>query len=97
MASIKLDRIDRKIIRELQLDGRSTNVELASRVHLLPSQCHEFPDGQGGRIFHSWCGGQCRHDYQIASQGYGALHRTGHWRDLRPQICGELHFLYFSG
>ncbi|MEE8429379.1 MAG: Lrp/AsnC family transcriptional regulator [Gammaproteobacteria bacterium] len=39
MASIDLDRIDRKIIRELQLDGRSTNVELASRVHLSPSQC----------------------------------------------------------
>jgi len=39
MASIDLDRIDRKIIRELQLDGRSTNVELASRVYLSPSQC----------------------------------------------------------
>ena len=39
MASFELDRIDRKIIRELQLDGRSTNVELASRVHLSPSQC----------------------------------------------------------
>jgi Lrp/AsnC family leucine-responsive transcriptional regulator len=39
MAFIDLDRIDRKIIRELQMDGRSTNVELASRVHLSPSQC----------------------------------------------------------
>jgi len=39
MASIDLDRIDRKIIRELQLDGRSTNIELASRVCLSPSQC----------------------------------------------------------
>ncbi len=39
MASIALDRIDREIIRELQLDGRSTNVELARRVHLSPSQC----------------------------------------------------------
>jgi len=39
MAFIDLDRIDRKIIRELQLDGRSTNVELASRVYLSPSQC----------------------------------------------------------
>ncbi len=39
MAFIDLDRIDRKIIRELQLDGRSSNVELASRVHLSPSQC----------------------------------------------------------
>ncbi len=39
MALIDLDRIDRKIIRELQLDGRSSNVELARRVHLSPSQC----------------------------------------------------------
>ncbi len=39
MASIDLDRIDRKIVRELRSDGRSTNVELASRVHLSPSQC----------------------------------------------------------
>lgn len=39
MASFELDRIDRKIIRELKLDGRSTNVDLASRVHLSPSQC----------------------------------------------------------
>ena len=39
MADMELDRIDRKIIHELQLDGRSTNVELASRVHLSPSQC----------------------------------------------------------
>jgi Lrp/AsnC family leucine-responsive transcriptional regulator len=39
MADMELDRVDRKIIHELQLDGRSTNVELASRVHLSPSQC----------------------------------------------------------
>ena len=39
MASFELDRIDRKIIRELKLDGRSTNVDLASRVNLSPSQC----------------------------------------------------------
>ncbi len=39
MASFELDRIDRMIVRELRLDGRSTNVELASRVHLSPSQC----------------------------------------------------------
>jgi len=39
MAFYDLDRIDRHIIRELQIDGRSTNVELANRVHLSPSQC----------------------------------------------------------
>ena len=35
----KLDPIDRKILAELQADGRMTNVELARRVHLSPSPC----------------------------------------------------------
>lgn len=34
-----LDDIDVKILRTLQGDGRITNVELASRVHLSPSAC----------------------------------------------------------
>ncbi len=34
-----LDRLDRAILRELQLDGRLTNVELAKRVRLSPSPC----------------------------------------------------------
>ncbi|MEJ2579264.1 MAG: Lrp/AsnC family transcriptional regulator [Kineosporiaceae bacterium] len=34
-----LDRIDRAILRELQTDGRLTNVELAKRVRLSPSPC----------------------------------------------------------
>lgn len=34
-----LDRIDRVILRELQVDGRLTNVELAKRVRLSPSPC----------------------------------------------------------
>ena len=32
MASSKLDPIDRKILDELQAEGRMTNVEVASRV-----------------------------------------------------------------
>lgn len=36
-----LDRIDRTILRELQQDGRISNVELARRVHLSPSPCLE--------------------------------------------------------
>jgi Lrp/AsnC family transcriptional regulator, leucine-responsive regulatory protein len=36
-----LDRIDRSILRELQADGKITNVELASRVHLSPAACLE--------------------------------------------------------
>ncbi|MCA0420005.1 MAG: AsnC family transcriptional regulator, partial [Proteobacteria bacterium] len=32
----KLDDIDLRILRELQADGRMTNVELASRVGISP-------------------------------------------------------------
>lgn len=35
----KLDRIDIKILAELQRDGRITNVELSERVNLSPSPC----------------------------------------------------------
>jgi DNA-binding Lrp family transcriptional regulator len=36
---IVLDAKDRRIVRELQLDGRLTNQELAERVNLSPSPC----------------------------------------------------------
>ncbi|QND44758.1 Lrp/AsnC family transcriptional regulator (plasmid) [Rhizobium lusitanum] len=36
---MKLDEIDRRIIRELQLDGRILNNELAKRVGLSTSPC----------------------------------------------------------
>jgi Lrp/AsnC family leucine-responsive transcriptional regulator len=39
MTSIELDAIDRRILAELQADGRLTNVELADRVGLSPSPC----------------------------------------------------------
>ena len=35
----KLDRIDLKILAELRVDGRVSNVELAGRVGLSPSPC----------------------------------------------------------
>lgn len=34
-----MDTIDRRILRELQSDGRLTNQELAARVGLTPSPC----------------------------------------------------------
>lgn len=34
-----LDPIDRAILRELQADGRLSNLELAQRIHLSPSAC----------------------------------------------------------
>lgn len=35
----ELDAIDRKILDELQADGRISNVELAGRIHLSAPQC----------------------------------------------------------
>jgi len=35
----QLDAIDRLILKELQTDGRLSNVDLAERVHLSPSAC----------------------------------------------------------
>lgn len=39
MSQMKLDRIDVKILAELQKNGRITNVELAELVALSPSPC----------------------------------------------------------
>jgi Lrp/AsnC family transcriptional regulator, leucine-responsive regulatory protein len=48
--STELDRIDLKILRELQKNGRLTNAELATRVAVSPATCHRrtqrlFDDG----------------------------------------------------
>ena len=37
--NVQLDAIDRAILNALQADGRLSNVELASQVHLSPSAC----------------------------------------------------------
>ncbi len=39
MPEIELDRIDRRILQELQRDGRLSNQALAERVALSPSPC----------------------------------------------------------
>lgn len=39
MASIELDKTDRKILAILQTDGRLSNQEVAERVNLSPSPC----------------------------------------------------------
>jgi DNA-binding Lrp family transcriptional regulator len=39
MPRMKLDKIDIRILSELQKNGRITNVELADLVHLSPSPC----------------------------------------------------------
>ena len=38
--TIDLDGIDRRILRNLQQDGRLTNAELAKRSHVSPATCH---------------------------------------------------------
>ncbi|MBM2293573.1 Lrp/AsnC ligand binding domain-containing protein [Sulfitobacter pseudonitzschiae] len=35
-----IDRIDRRILRLLQQDGRLTNAEIAQRVNISPATCH---------------------------------------------------------
>ena len=39
MVTTRLDEIDRKILAELQADGRMTNVELAKRVGISAPPC----------------------------------------------------------
>ncbi|MEM1421559.1 MAG: Lrp/AsnC family transcriptional regulator, partial [Pseudomonadota bacterium] len=39
MAGVKLDPIDRKILAELQEDGRMTNVDLSKRVGISAPPC----------------------------------------------------------
>ncbi|MDR3519048.1 MAG: Lrp/AsnC family transcriptional regulator [Azospirillaceae bacterium] len=39
MRRVKLDRIDRRILRDLQTDGRMTNVELARRAGISAPPC----------------------------------------------------------
>lgn len=36
----ELDRIDIRILRLLQSDGRLTNAEIANQVHISPATCH---------------------------------------------------------
>ena len=37
--AVRLDAIDRQILKELQEDGRVTNVELARRIGISPPPC----------------------------------------------------------
>jgi len=39
MRNVKLDKIDRRILRDLQADGRMTNVELARRAGISAPPC----------------------------------------------------------
>jgi Lrp/AsnC family transcriptional regulator, leucine-responsive regulatory protein len=39
-AGAELDRIDRRILKRLQRDGRMTNAEMAKAVNVSPATCH---------------------------------------------------------
>jgi Lrp/AsnC family leucine-responsive transcriptional regulator len=41
VADMSLDDVDRRLLRVLQVEGRISNQELASRCHLSPAACHE--------------------------------------------------------
>ena len=46
----ELDRVDRRLLRLLQTNGRLTNAELAKKVNVSPATCHRrtqrlFEDG----------------------------------------------------
>ena len=38
--SLSLDKTDRKILKQLQADGRLTNSDLAAQINLSPATCH---------------------------------------------------------
>lgn len=69
MAKIKLDRIDRKILNDLQNSGRMTNVELAERVGISAPPClrrvRALEDAGIIRGYHA--------DIDPATLGYGVL------------------------
>lgn len=48
--AVDLDRIDRRLLRQLQRDGRITNADLAKTINVSPATCHRrtarlFADG----------------------------------------------------
>ena len=40
MIDIQLDQTDRRILSVLQIDGRTSNADLAERINLSASACH---------------------------------------------------------
>ena len=45
---MKLDKIDRLILQQLQDNARLPNVDLANKVGLSPSACSRSPSGDWG-------------------------------------------------
>jgi Lrp/AsnC family leucine-responsive transcriptional regulator len=68
-----LDRIDLKILRALQADGRLTNAELAGRVSVSPATCHRRTQ----RLFNEGTITGVRAQVAPAAVGLGALVMVG--------------------
>ncbi|WP_259668578.1 Lrp/AsnC ligand binding domain-containing protein [Rhizobium lentis] len=68
-----LDRIDVKILRALQAEGRLTNAELAERVNVSPATCHSRTQ----RLFDDGYITGVRAEVAPASVGLGALVMVG--------------------
>jgi Lrp/AsnC family leucine-responsive transcriptional regulator len=68
-----LDRIDLKILRALQAEGRLTNAELAARVNVSPATCHRRTQ----RLFDEGFITAVRAEVAPAAVGLGALVLVG--------------------
>jgi Lrp/AsnC family transcriptional regulator, leucine-responsive regulatory protein len=68
-----LDRIDLKILRALQAEGRLTNAELAARVNVSPATCHRRTQ----RLFDEGFITGVRGQIAPAAVGLGALVLVG--------------------
>ena len=69
----KLDRIDLKILRVLQAEGRLTNAELATRVNVSPATCHRRTQ----RLFDEGFITRVRAEVAPAAVGLGTLVMVG--------------------
>ncbi|RIK84132.1 MAG: AsnC family transcriptional regulator [Hyphomicrobiales bacterium] len=68
-----LDRIDLKILRALQAEGRLTNAELAQRVNVSPATCHRRTQ----RLFEAGFIAGVRAQVSPGAVGLGALVMVG--------------------
>ncbi len=69
----EIDRVDMKILRALQSDGRLTNAELAMRVNVSPATCHRRTE----RLFAKGYVRDVRARIEPESVGLGALVMVG--------------------
>jgi Lrp/AsnC family leucine-responsive transcriptional regulator len=72
-SDITLDRIDIKILRELQTDGRLSNADLAARVNVSPATCHRRTQ----RLFEEGIITGVRAEVSPSMVGLGALVMVG--------------------